>query len=96
MNSVITVLYQEGVLRPIEPLDLPENSQWTVEIIEERANPTDETAHARQVLREAGLLTAVLPSIVSHVSDEELREAARLLGAVGPLSEVVLRERDEL
>jgi predicted DNA-binding antitoxin AbrB/MazE fold protein len=93
MPIVITVRYRDGMLRPVEPLDLPEDSEWQITIMDE-AEEEDASVRARRLLQEAGIIAGTPPASAAPVSDEDLYVAARTLGAAGPLSCVILDERD--
>jgi predicted DNA-binding antitoxin AbrB/MazE fold protein len=94
INERIAVVYEHGVLRPIEPLRLPEHTRLEIQLIAPTQLVTK--ADVRQILQEAGVI-GERPSLVSGklVSEEELLAAARELNINGLLSEWILRERDE-
>lgn len=100
MNSTVTIMaiYENGVLRPLTPLALPEHARVQIHVRQVMA-PTDAADHRRQV-REA-LVTAGLslpslppPPASSPISAERREELARLFAAGGPLSELIIEERE--
>lgn len=97
MDETITAIYEQGVLRPLTPLELPEHAR--VEITIRRPDQTAEQRRkVEQALRAAGLLTAS-PSQTPQapVLSEEARAAlAQRIGATGgtPLSQIIIEERD--
>jgi predicted DNA-binding antitoxin AbrB/MazE fold protein len=98
MDQTITAIYENGVLRPLTPLELPEHT--AVEVAVRRLpSPTTATAqrrHTREVLIAAGL---VLPEsdaspAVQPLSAAERQALARHLPAGRPLSEIIIEERE--
>lgn len=95
MAEIVTAVYEDGVLRPLQPLNLRERQTVRVQLLPEE--PTD-VERVVQSLVKAGLITPPPGrSEVDPVSEEERRELARVLGqAPGkPLSEVIIEERGE-
>ena len=96
MSEVITAVYEKGVLRPLQPLDLREQQTVYLQLLP--TEPADEAEEVIQLLVAAGLLTPPAgQSEVGPVSEEERRELAEILGkAPGkPLSEIVIEDRGE-
>lgn len=97
MDETITAIYEQGVLRPLTPLELPEHARVEITI-----RAPDQTADQRQkveqALRAAGLLAASPPRIPqAPVLSEEARAAlAQRIGAAGgmPFSEIIIEERE--
>jgi predicted DNA-binding antitoxin AbrB/MazE fold protein len=95
MNETITVIYEQGVLRPTLPLSLPEHAQVQIQIITP-PNPVQdaERRRVRQVLLQAGIIQSHTPTqAVPSVSDAQLAAAADALAAAGPLSDLIIAER---
>jgi predicted DNA-binding antitoxin AbrB/MazE fold protein len=95
MAEIVTAVYEDGVLRPLQPLNLRERQTVRVQLLPDE--PTD-VERVVQSLVKAGLITPPPGrSEVDPVSEEERRELARVLGqAPGkPLSEVIIEERGE-
>lgn len=96
MTEIVTAVYENGVLRPLGPLNLREHQTVRVQVLPEE--PADEVEEVIQNLVQAGLLTPPPGySEVDPVSEEERRELAEILGkAPGkPLSEIIIEERGE-
>ena len=96
MAEIVTAVYEKGVLRPLQPLNLEERQTVRLQVLPEE--PDNEIEKVIQALVEAGLLTPPPGhSEVDPVSEEERRELACILGqAPGkPLSEIIIEERGE-
>jgi predicted DNA-binding antitoxin AbrB/MazE fold protein len=97
MSETVTAIYEQGVLRPLTPLDLPEHEEVQIQIITPRPHTkTTEKQRARQVLLAAGVIRPH-PTIKQEqpISESRLASAARSLAKAGPLSDVIITERDE-
>jgi len=98
MTTMITAIYEEGVLRPLTPLSLPEHSRVRIQV-EQVPTPEETTAHRRRVreaLIAAGLsrpLSIPLPA-ASPLSSERREELARAFSTGGPLSKLIIEERE--
>lgn len=97
MIEKITAIYEHGVLRLLTPLSLPERTQVELQIVGHRPpSLADEHEQVQQALIAAGL---VLPQPLStpgdEVSEAELMAVAQRLSTTGPLSDLILAERDE-
>ena len=95
MAEIITAVYEEGVLRPTQPLPLKEHQTVRLQLLPGSA---DERESVRALLVAAGLVQARVPQVealADPVSPEERRELAELLGqAPGrALSAIILDER---
>ncbi|NNJ13613.1 antitoxin family protein [Chloroflexales bacterium ZM16-3] len=99
MTQTITAVYENGMLRPLTPLALPEHSQVEIEV----RMITEDSAQARRervrlALEFAGLLVLGEASGPLHgmlTSDQRMSLAQRL-AAVGvpPLSAAIDADRD--
>lgn len=93
MSQIISAVYENGLLRPLTPLDLTD--QQTVQIqIMSHASPAQ--LYIQQLV-DAGLVTEPAPSSDEEVlGDEERQQLADRLGnAIGnPLSEIIVKERN--
>ena len=98
MDQIITAIYENGVLRPLTPLTLPEHTE--VEIL---IKPLPSTAAAethrhrvRKVLSAAGLVLPEpdTPPLVQPLSITERHELARRIPTGRPLSEIIIEERE--
>lgn len=98
METTITAIYEDGVLRPLTPIDLPEHA--TVELVV-RSTSTPETAAARRraeliaVLRKGGLNVWTDDQAPPPLSEEERAALARRLPPNLNLSQAIEDERNE-
>ena len=97
--ETVTAVYEKGVLRPLEPLDLEERQMVRIHVVPE-VPQEDEGEEMIRLLVAAGLMRprqqrGTPPP--DPVSKEERRELAERLGrAPGkPLSEIVIEDRGE-
>jgi predicted DNA-binding antitoxin AbrB/MazE fold protein len=99
MRQRITAIYEDGVLRPLSPLELPEHSQVEIDIYQV-SSARDLPAHRDQVnqaLVKAGLS---LPSInttapaATLLSPKRREELARLFSVGGPVSKLIGEDRE--
>lgn len=96
----ITAIYENGVLRPLTPLALREHTQVEIEIKPAPVppDPLQERRRVHEVLVAAGL---VLPrteadlAMPEPLSSERREELAALFAAAGPLSTLIIEEREE-
>ncbi len=97
MTTTITAIYEQGVLRPLTPLALPERAQVQVQII--TSTPDDarrlEWERLTQACRAAGLTSPANVVITSLVPPERREELMRLTGNGKPLSEIVIENRQD-
>ena len=98
MSKVVTVVYEDGVLRPLDPLDLHDHQTVRIQILADEPNG-DPGQEAIRILVAAGLMrlperTATPPD---PVPEKERRALAEGLGrAPGKLlSEIIVEDRGE-
>jgi predicted DNA-binding antitoxin AbrB/MazE fold protein len=109
MAEIVTAVYEKGMLRPLQPLNLRERQTVRIQVLlEESAVPEksgdevkDEVEEIIQSLVASGLMRARPEKATpppDPVSEEERLRLADLMGqAPGkPLSEVIIQERGEL
>ena len=95
MTEIVTAMYEKGMLRPLQPLDLRERQLVRIQVLPE---PADKVEKVIQRLVQAGVITPPPGySDLDPVSEEERRELADIMGrAPGkPLSEIIIEERGE-
>jgi predicted DNA-binding antitoxin AbrB/MazE fold protein len=95
MNGTVPAIYEQGVLRPLIPLHLPEHAHVQVQIVVPSPGAEEERQRVRQALLDAGVIrprSSVEP--VQPVSEARLAAAAEALATAGPLSELIIAERD--
>ncbi|MBA3694628.1 MAG: antitoxin family protein, partial [Acidobacteria bacterium] len=76
MSQNIQAIYENGILRPLQPLDLPENKTVNISVLDEAPN-SEETMQekADRVLREAGLISPLkFPVTKKDILSEEERQ----------------------
>jgi predicted DNA-binding antitoxin AbrB/MazE fold protein len=96
MGKVVTAVYEDGVLRPLDPLNLREHQEVRIHLLaDEVQSKTGEDAV--RVLVSAGLMRMPERGTppANPVSEEERRALAERLGrAPGkPLSEIIIEDR---
>jgi len=95
MGEMITAIYEKGILRPTRRLALPERARVGLHIVIQYENETDERQKVRQALLDAGVIQPHPPaSTPSPITETDLLVAAQALGAAGPLSTVILADRE--
>ena len=98
MAHRITAIYENGVLRPLSPLELPEHSQVEIDI-HKVAAATDYSAHRahiNQALVKAGLSlpsSDITARSATRLSPERREELAQLFSVGGPISELISEDR---
>jgi predicted DNA-binding antitoxin AbrB/MazE fold protein len=97
MATTITAVYENGVLRPLTPLALPEHSQVELAVQTITTPDVANRARVRAALERAGVLAAAadMPDSVQPMSADERAALARRLADAGvpPLSAAILDER---
>ncbi len=99
MSHKITAIYENGLLCPLTPLDLPEHSAVEIDVQQVVTAPTAKDPHAtraRQALVAAGVS---LPKIERQpnaftLSAERREELARLFSSTQPLGELINEDRE--
>ena len=90
MAQIITAIYEQGRLRPLQKLSLRENQTVQLKIL----TPENENEAALTALVEAGLIKpAPLADLPPEVSPAALQQAADALGATGPVSDLIIQDR---
>ncbi len=96
MSEIVTAIYEDGILRPMHPLNLREKQRVRIQVWTEEAG--DAVERVIQELVDTRLLTP--PS--GHpegepVSAKERRELAETLGRTPGhrLSDIIIEERDQ-
>ncbi|MEO7913619.1 MAG: antitoxin family protein [Roseiflexaceae bacterium] len=94
MSEIIHAVYEQGVLRPLTPLHLPEHTHVQISI-DPISNAEEERQRVRQALIAGGIIRPQLPATpIQPVSEEALAAAAQSLANAGSLSELIVAERD--
>jgi predicted DNA-binding antitoxin AbrB/MazE fold protein len=99
MSTEAKAIYEDGVLRLLTPVALPERTEVRIQILadtvrrEQKAN--DELERAEAVLIAAGLVKPKkVPEGIKPISPARRAELARLYATGGPLSESIITERN--
>lgn len=102
MSQKVIAVYENGVLRPLAPLNIPEHTQVEFELEAEAVGAPDaRAAHSQAVraaLRHAGLSASPLPrpdGLPGRPSVEKRDELARLFSSQRPLAELISEDREE-
>lgn len=92
-DTTAIAVYEHGILRLLSPISLPEHAR--VKLVIHQIETAGELDRAQQVLTATGLVTApsAFPDSTSR-SDVRLAETAARYAVGGPLSEVIIAERD--
>lgn len=98
MAEVIRAVYEKGVLRPLQPLNLHEHQTVRIQVLTEEP-AENEGLDAVRIMVAARLMHPKPKGPVppDPVSAEERQRLADLLGNVSgkPLSEIIIEERGE-
>ena len=94
MSTEARAVYEDGILRLLTPVTLPERAEVRIQILTEK-EVDDELQRAEAALIAAGLVKPKkIPEHVKPISSARREELARLYAAGGPLSESIIAERD--
>jgi predicted DNA-binding antitoxin AbrB/MazE fold protein len=94
MSEIITAVYENGVLRPLSPLSLPEHQTVRLQVL--TFEPAADVQQVIQSLVEAGVVTPPPHrDDIEPVSEEARWELAQKLGQCPgkPLSEIIIEDR---
>lgn len=92
MNQTVTAIYSNGVLRPLETLDLPENSEVELDlrIVDKSQNKV------RDLFIKNGLsIENTKEKKVNKLSVEERKRLAQLLSTNKELGKIISEDREE-
>ncbi len=97
MSEIIQAIYENGILRPLQPLDLPENKIVEIEMRDEISG--DKETHrdkVSRVLREAGLTSPLKFSVTEKdiLSEEERQRLGELFSGEKPLGDYIDDDRE--
>ena len=95
MIENIQAIYKNGVLRPLQPLDLPEDKIVEIDVRDVSEN-SEETMQkkADRVLREAGLISSIKFPNAKRLSDEERHRIGKLFSGEKPLGDYIDEDRE--
>lgn len=97
MSQNIEVIYENGILRPLQPINLPEKKIFKVTVPDEA--PSDEETHrdkVSRVLREAGLVSPLKFPVTEKdiLSEEERQRLGKLFSGEKPLGDYIDEDRE--
>ncbi len=87
MNQTTTAIYENGLLRPVVSLDLPENSEVEITI-----HINDDSLHSR--VRKALKLENQSNKTEDVISNKRREELAKIFSAEKPLSDYINEDRE--
>src|SRR6267154_281655 len=99
MTQRVTAIYEDGVLRPLSPLELTEHSKVEITVFQ-ITQEGDQQSHRERVdkaLADAGLWSPALvrdADTLLPLSAERRQELADLFSIGGPVSELINEERE--
>ena len=94
MSTGARAVYEDGILRLLTPATLPERAEVRIQIYTEQ-EAADELERAEAALIAAGLVKPKkIPEELKPISSARRAELARLYAVGGPLSELIIAERD--
>lgn len=95
MSQSVAAIYERGILRLLTPLTLPDHTRVQVQIVAPAPDDQEERQRVRQVLLDAGVIRQRRPAApVQPVSEAQLAASADALAEAGPLSELIIAERE--
>jgi len=97
MSQNIEVIYENGILRPLQPLNLPEKKILKINLPDEASS--DEETHrdkVSRVLREAGLTSSLKFPVTEKdiLSEEERQRLGKLFSGEKPLGDYIDEDRE--
>jgi predicted DNA-binding antitoxin AbrB/MazE fold protein len=102
MQETITAIYKNGVLYPLQPLNLQEDQSVQLQLLPTKATlavsakQRADTATLLGQLRDSGFVTIAMPSPQNAISDQALELLVKTLPTVAvPTSQTLIEERGE-
>ena len=94
MAKAIPAIYENGVLRPLAPVNFSERQTVWLQVLPEQS--MTELLPLLEPLYESGLLTPPTPSNAEPISDADFAAIVQSIHVAGqPLSETIIEERGE-
>ncbi len=87
MNHTTTAIYENGLLRPVVPLDLPEHSE-----VEITVQINDDSLRSK--VRKALNLQVQSNKIEDSISNKRREQIAKIFSAEKPLSDYINEDRE--
>jgi predicted DNA-binding antitoxin AbrB/MazE fold protein len=101
--EIVTAVYEKGMLRPLQPLNLREQQRVRIQVLPEGPDVSEEPGDNIDVLIQRLVAKGLMrprprgPIPPDPVSEEERLRLADLMGSAPgkPLSEIIIEERGE-
>ncbi|MBN1313854.1 MAG: DUF104 domain-containing protein [Anaerolineales bacterium] len=94
MSTEALAIFEDGVLRLLTPISLPDQSRVRLSILSEE-DPEEALHRAETALIDAGLVKPAHPQQrIRSISQERRAELAHLYAKGSPLSEIIIEERN--
>lgn len=87
MNQTTTAIYENGLLRPIVPLDLPEHSEVEITI-----QINDDSLHSK--VRKALKINNKVSKNESLISNKRREQLAKIFSTEKPISDYISDDRE--
>ena len=94
MPETITAIYQNGMLHPLQPLNLEEHQTVQLQLLE--PTPIADSSNLLEQLRDSGLVTIATAAPANALSDQALAAFVKTLpNTTIPTSQIIIEERGE-
>jgi predicted DNA-binding antitoxin AbrB/MazE fold protein len=97
MSQNIQAIYQNGILRPLQPLDLTENEIVNIDVRDETSSGKEtHQDKVSRVLREAGLTSPINFPVTKNdiLSEEERQRLGKFFSGKKPLGDYIDEDRE--
>lgn len=94
-QQTVTAIYQNGVLRPLVSLDLPENSEVELNVKVIKSNLDSQAAIGALLVQKGLSLPKKKTKSKQNLSSEEIERLAKIFSAPQPLGEIISEDREE-
>lgn len=95
MSETIRAIYQNGVLCPLQPLDLPEDKIVEIDVRDNVPNEAEaQSDKVSRVLREAGLTSPMKFPNAEKLSHEDRERLGKLFSGEKSLGEYIDEDRE--
>lgn len=94
-QQTVNAIYQNGVLRPLTSLDLPENSKVELDVKIIGIKQDSREAIDELLVRKGLSLQKKLSKPQQNLSDEERKRLSKIFASSQPLGELISEDREE-
>lgn len=94
-QQTITAIYQNGVLRPLISLDLPENSEVELDIKVIESKQDSRTAIGELLVQKGLSLQKKNIETKQNLTPEERERLAKIFSTPQPLGDIISQDREE-